>query len=188
MAAAAQVVLTLPGIVQSYDPVFNVAEVQPAVIAEDATADPSPITATVRFFGANGLGLKVAPVAGDHVTLIGHGLDATQFLAMAPLGGVARADCPGAGLTWEAWPAAYGPPGALIPGLWIGNLLGTSGVCVTEAGVALGTPAADAPLVRGTELVVWMGLLATALAAAPGGAITMPPIPPTLLSALAKVT
>lgn len=187
IARSAQVVLIQPGIVDSYDPLTNEVEVKPGVVAEDATSDdPALITATYRQLQLGTLGLFSQPSPGDHVTLLGHGLDASGFLALAPLGGTARANSPGAGITWEAWPGRYGPPGCQVPGMWLGDLLGLIGVQVTETGVQLGSPAATAPAVRGTELAVWIaGVISACAGATPP--IVIPPPAGTLLSALVKV-
>lgn len=190
--------MSLPGIVQSYDPVLNTVEAMPAVIAEDETSESSPITAPFRVPNYGGFMNAWQPVPGDQCTLIFHGLDASSFFA-APTGAARAALVQDDGVSCEAWPGTYLPLPALPPPgtAWFGSSAMTAGVGVTGAGVAIGTLAADAPLVRGTELAAWLtawavysaALIAWIATAGPSGSPPVPPVPsPTLLSALAKVT
>ncbi len=191
VAAAAQVVLTIPGIVDSYDPLLNTVEVLPAAVASDDPADKDElVTAQFRALIYGGFAVAAAPVSGDHVTLLGHGLDASEFLSLAPLGGAGRANLPGAGVTWEALPGRYGTTGPLaaLSGLWVGTDLGTVGINITDTEVKLGAAVGHVPVVRGTEMAAWMTALNIVLAAHASGPITGPPVPATLLSPLVKTT
>jgi hypothetical protein len=187
-----------PGIVVSYDPLTNSVDVIPGVIAEDESEPGQPITCPFRVPSYGGFLVGTVPVPGDHVTLIYHGSDPSGFFG-APAGPARSALAAEDGFSCEAWPGSYVPPlTPLTPGVfWLGNPLQTAGVALTPTAVCLGTAAADAPLVRGTELaaflalqLVYFGLLQTWIASAGpvGPPPVPPPVPPTLLSALVRTT
>lgn len=172
----------LPGIIDGYNPAAipcPMASVRAGVYSDEDDSEGEAFNCPVRLPGGSLFGVEWAPQAGDHCTLIFHGLDPRAFWSLPT--GPQRAELVRKhGPYADCWPAMYGPTSGVLDAsaLWVGNRAHTSGVRVTQAAVQLGNAAAFEAVPYGTTLQVWLTALYAWLNAHVHTAGVGPPVVP----------